>query len=75
MYGIHEFDFVNRYLYSSISKSLLCIRRCISVFFCICNVSKYCFLFVWKANKVEVGEHDVFMNAFHLCALETVRSQ
>ena len=24
-------------------------------FFCICNVSKYCFLFVWKANKVAVG--------------------
>ena len=59
----------------SISKSLLCIRRCISFFFCICNVSKYCFLFVWKANKVEVGEFDVFINDFHLCTPETARSQ
>ena len=41
----------------------------ISFFFCICNVSTYCFLFVWKANKVEVGEYDVFMNDFHLCTL------
>ena len=39
-------------------------------FFCICNVSKYYFLFVWKANKVEVRENDVFMNDFHLCTLE-----
>ena len=23
-------------------------------FFCICYISKYCFLFVWKANKVKV---------------------
>ena len=59
----------------SILKSLLCIRRCISFFFCICNVSKYCFLFVRKANTVEVGEYDVFMNDFHLCTLETARSQ
>ena len=44
-------------------------------FFCICNVSKYCFLFVWKTNKVEVGEYDVFMNDFHLRTLETARSQ
>ena len=44
-------------------------------FFCICNVSKYCFLFVWKANKVEIGEYDVIMNDFHLCTLETTRSQ
>ena len=44
-------------------------------FFCICNVSKYCFLFLWKANKFEVGEYDVFMNDFHLCTLETARSQ
>ena len=44
-------------------------------FFCICNVSKYCFLFVWKANKVEVREYDMFMNDFHLCPLETARSQ
>ena len=58
----------------SISKSLLCIRRCISFFFCICNVSKYYFLFVWKANKVEVGEYDVFMNDFHLCTLESAGS-
>ena len=58
----------------SISKSLLSIRRCISFSFCMCNVSKYCFLFVWKANKVEVGEYDVFMNDFHLCTLESARS-
>ena len=24
-------------------------------FFCICNVSKYCFLFVWKAKKSKLG--------------------
>ena len=35
----------------SISKSLLCIQRCISFYFCICYVSKYCFLFVWKQIK------------------------
>ena len=32
-------------------------------------------LFVWKANKVEVWEYDVFMNDFYLCTLETARSQ
>ena len=42
--------------------------------FCICNVSKYYFLFVWKANKVEVGEYDVFMNDFHVCTLESAWS-
>ena len=36
---------------------------------------KFCFLFVWKANKVEVGEYDVFMNDIHLCTLATARSQ
>ena len=45
------------------------------LFLFICNVSKYCFLFMWKANKVEVGECDVFMNDYHLCTLETARSQ
>ena len=40
-------------------------------FLCICNVSKYCFLFVCKANKVEVGEYD----DFHLCTLESAWSQ
>ena len=40
----------------SISKSLLCIPRCITLFFCNCNVSKNCFLLVWKANIVKVGE-------------------
>ena len=39
----------------------------ISLFFCMCNVSKYCFLFVWKANKVKVREKVLFMNDFHLC--------
>ena len=58
----------------SISKSLLCIRRCISFFFCICNVCKYYFLFVWEAKKVEAGEYDVFMNDFHLCTLESAWS-
>ena len=58
----------------SISKSLLCIRRCIYFLFCICNVSKYYFLFVWKANKVKVGEYGVFMNDFHLCTLESAWS-
>ena len=41
-------------------------------FFCI---FKYCFSFVWKANKVEVGEYDVFMNDFHLCTFESAWSQ
>ena len=37
-------------------KSLLHVRRCISFFFCLCNVSTFCFLFVCKANKVNVRE-------------------
>ena len=45
------------------------------LFSSVYNVSKYCFLFVWKANKVEVGEYHVFMSDFHLCTLETTRSQ
>ena len=44
-------------------------------FFCICNVCKCYLLFVWKANKVETGEYDVFMNDFHLCTLESAWSQ
>ena len=64
-----------RTLQRSISKSLLNIRRCISFFFCLCNVSKYCFLFVWKANKVKVGEKVVLMNGFHLGILESALNQ
>ena len=40
-------------------------------FLCICHVSK----FVWKENKVKVGEYDVLMNDFHLCTLESAWSQ
>ena len=25
-------------------------------FFCLCNVSKHCFIFLWKANKAKVGK-------------------
>ena len=54
----------------SLSKSLLCIRRCISLSFCLCNVFKYCFLFVWKIYKAKVAECVVSINDFHLCTLE-----
>ena len=40
----------------------------------ICYISKYCFLFVWKANKVKVVDLVVFMNDFHLCTLESATS-
>ena len=30
-------------------------------FFCICNVSKYCNVFVWNANKVKVWAYVVFL--------------
>ena len=61
-------------IWRSISKSLLCIRLCVSLFICICNISKYCFSFVWKANKVKLGEYVVFMNDFHFCTLESAWS-
>ena len=38
------------------TKFLFYIRKSISFFFCLWNISEYCFLFVWKANKVKVGE-------------------
>ena len=53
---------------------LLCIRRCIFSFVYVMYL-KICFLFVWKANKVEGWEYDVFMNDFHLCTLESAWSQ
>ena len=61
--------------FGGVYQSRYCASGGAFLFFCICNVSKYCFLFVWKANKVEVGEDDVFMNDFHLCTLKTAWSQ
>ena len=50
------------------------IRRCISFFFfCICDVTKS-FVFVCRANKVNVEEWLVFRNDFHLCILESAWS-
>ena len=50
----------------SISKSLLCIRQCISVFFCICNVSKYCFLFDGKRIKSNMG-NKFYLQMIFIC--------
>ena len=38
---------------------------------CVCNLSKYYFLFVWKANNVKVKDLVKFMDDFHLCTLES----
>ena len=55
----------------NISKSLLCIGGCISFVFCLCNVSKYCFLFLLKVeNKLYLH----CMHDFHLCTRESALS-
>ena len=58
-----------------ISKSSLCIRRCIYFFFCLCNVSQYCFLFIWKANKVKLG-NKLYMYLWRIiiCVLLNLRN-
>ena len=47
-------DLYFEWIDDSYDEWLLCFQRCISFFFCICNVYRYGFLFVLKASKVKI---------------------
>ena len=61
-------------------KIIIGIWRCISFFFvCLCNVSKYCFLSIWKSNKVKLGNRLYLWMIFidehlNLCYLRECRT-